>query len=276
MIRKEFLSILSSLEPGNKTRSFREKAGNADSSKRGRGLDFKDVRLYGFGDDTRLIDWNVTSRFGELYVREFYEEKERQAILFYDVSASMEWGAGTYSKSENAFQVLALLSLLYVQKGNRIKIVSFSDKVEWETAFLRSRAELLPALKKIAGKKLIDRESDPLLPFRYLKNRVHRHAEVYLLSDFIGLGSLKKYSSLKKHYSLHAIRFRDPFEMSPPSGLFSFFYSRDPEKKEGGLFGRTLSPEFESANLRSYFQDAVLDLTGFELEPKVLVRYFSK
>ncbi|MDV6236405.1 DUF58 domain-containing protein [Leptospira ellisii] len=276
MIRKEFLSILSSLEPGNKARSFREKAGSAESSKRGRGLDFKDVRLYGFGDDTRLIDWNVTSRFGELYVREFYEEKERQAILFYDVSASMEWGAGTFSKSENAFQVLALLSLLYVQKGNRIKIVSFSDRVERETGFLRSRTELLPALKKIADKKLVERESDPLLPFRYLKDRVHRHAEVYLLSDFIGIGSLRKYSSLKKHYSLHAIRFRDPFEMRPPAAVSSFFYSRDPEKTEGGLFGRTLSPEFESGNLRAFFQNSFLDLAGFELEPKALVRYFSK
>lgn len=82
MIRKEFLSILSNLELERKSRSFKVKAGNAESSKRGRGLDFKDVRLYDFGDDTRLIDWNVTSRFGELYVREFYEEKERQAIVF--------------------------------------------------------------------------------------------------------------------------------------------------------------------------------------------------
>lgn len=129
MIRKEFLSILSNLELERKSRSFKVKAGNAESSKRGRGLDFKDVRLYDFGDDTRLIDWNVTSRFGELYVREFYEEKERQAIVFYDVSSSMEWGSGEFSRAENAFQVLALISLLYVQR--EIGLRSFSIVIGW-------------------------------------------------------------------------------------------------------------------------------------------------
>lgn len=162
MIRKEFLSILSNLELERKSRSFKVKAGNAESSKRGRGLDFKDVRLYDFGDDTRLIDWNVTSRFGELYVREFYEEKERQAIVFYDISSSMEWGSGEFSRAENAFQVLALISLLYVQKGNRVKIVLYCDRVEWETDFLRSRNELLPVLRKISSKELIPRKSEPL------------------------------------------------------------------------------------------------------------------
>ncbi|XDD52232.1 DUF58 domain-containing protein [Leptospira sp. WS92.C1] len=276
MIRKEFLSILSSLELGRKSRSFKEKAGSAESSKKGRGLDFKDVRLYSFGDDTRLIDWNVTSRFGELYVREFYEEKERQAILFYDVSESMEFGSGEFSRAENAFQVLALLSLLYVQKGNRVKIVLYCDKVEWETDFLRSRDELLPVLQKISVRKLTPKKSEALLPFRYLKDRVHRHAEIYLLSDFIGIGPLKKYSSLKKHYSLHAIRFRDPIELDPPKTLLSFFYIRDPEEKEGGLLGRSLSPEFEAKSLRSFFQSSFLDLNESELKTKSLIRYFSK
>ncbi|WP_061222590.1 DUF58 domain-containing protein [Leptospira weilii] len=276
MIRKEFLSVLSSLELGRKSRSFREKVGSAESSKRGRGLDFKDVRLYGFGDDTRLIDWNVTSRFGELYVREFYEEKERQAILFYDISSSMEWGSGECSRAENAFQVLALISLLYVQKGNRVKIVLYCDKAEWETDFLKSRDELLPVLRKISDKKLIPRRSEPLFPFQYLKNRVHRHAEVFLLSDFIGIRNLKKYSSLKKHYSLHAIRFRDPLEMDPPKSLLSFFYTRDPEETRGGLLGKSLSPEFELKSLRSFFQSSLLDLTEHELKTKDLIRYFSK
>ncbi|RHX78505.1 DUF58 domain-containing protein [Leptospira yasudae] len=276
MIRKEFLSILSSLELGRKTRSFKEKAGSAESSKRGRGLDFKDVRLYSFGDDTRLIDWNVTSRFGELYVREFYEEKERQAILFYDVSASMEWGTGEFSRAENAFQVLALLSLLYVQKGNRVKIVLYCEKVEWETDFLKSRDELLPVLKKISVREPASGQSNPLLPFQYLKNRVHRHAEVFLLSDFIGIRSLKKYAGLKKHYSLHAVRFRDPVEIDPPKSLLSFFYTRDPEEKSGGFFGRSLSPEYELKSLRSFFQGSLLDLTEHELQTKDLIRYFSK
>ncbi|PJZ57137.1 DUF58 domain-containing protein [Leptospira barantonii] len=276
MIRKEFLSILSSLELGRRTRSLKEKTGSAESPKRGRGLDFKDVRLYSFGDDTRLIDWNVTSRFGELYVREFYEEKERQAILFYDISSSMEWGSGEFSRAENAFQVLALISLLYVQKGNRAKIVLYCDKVEWETDFLKSRDELLPVLKKISVRDLVSRPSNPLLPFQYLKNRVHRHAEVFLLSDFIGIRNLKKYSGLKKHYSLHAIRFRDPLEIDPPKSMLSFFYTRDPEEKAGGLLGKSFSPEFELRSLRSFFQSSLLDLTEQDLKSKGLIRYFSK
>ncbi|PJZ70726.1 DUF58 domain-containing protein [Leptospira perolatii] len=274
MLRKEYQNLIRLLEFKEKGFSVREKQGWATSTKKGRGLDFKDVRPYTVGDDTRLIDWNVTSRLGELHVREFYEEKERLGIFFLDVSESMDWGSGKWKKSENAFQVLALLVLLYVRNGNPAKILLYSDELEYETGFLRTVPEALPALEKVRMFSHSGKKTNPELPFSILKNRVRRYTDTYILSDFIGTRSLKKLSILRKVHNLHAIRFIDPLEEGAPKWLFSFFLTSDPE------IGKThLEPSAQvnaRRNLENLFKDRILDLEGSEDDPSKIFAYWRK
>lgn len=74
---------------GNKKKFSSTRQGFLAMSERGRGLDFKEVRNYHYGDDIRYIDWNVTSRTGELHTKEFYEERDASIIIFYDISESL-------------------------------------------------------------------------------------------------------------------------------------------------------------------------------------------
>ncbi len=271
MLRKEYQNLIQYLDFKERGFSLRERQGTAISSRKGGGVDFKDVRPYVVGDDTRLIDWNVTSRFGELHVREFHEEKERLGVFFLDVSASMDWSSSEWTKAENAFQVLALLVLLYVRKGNLAKILLYSDRLEWETGYLRSVEEALPALEKVRKFSHQKRKTDPKLPFTLLKNRIRRFTDSYILSDFHGLPSLRKLTGLRKFHTLHAIRFIDPLEIETPKNLFSFFLRKDPET--GGMPGN-LKGDIRK-NLELLFKSRYLELEGRETDPSRILNYWG-
>lgn len=270
MLRKEYQGLVQLLDFKERGNSLRQRQGTAASSRKGRGVDFKDVRPYSIGDDTRLIDWNVTSRLGELHVREFNEEKERLGVFFLDISGSMDWSSSEWTKAENAFQVLALLVLLYVRKGNLAKILLYSDKMEWETGYLRTIEEAIPSLEKVRNFPQGGKRTDPTLPYSLLKNRIRRYTDSYILSDFHGLRSLRKLSGLRRFHSLHAIRFVDSLESEAPRRLLSFFLNRDPETESAPL-------EEESdirKNLEQLFKHRYLELDGTESDPSKLLSYW--
>ncbi|TGK09063.1 DUF58 domain-containing protein [Leptospira fletcheri] len=272
MLRKEYQNLVRLLEFKEKGFSRKERQGSASSQRKGRGLDFKDVRPYSIGDDTRLIDWNVTSRLGELHVREFYEEKERSGVFFLDVSESMNWSSQEWTKSENAFQVLALLILLYVRKGNLAKVLLYSDVLEHETGYLRTVEEALPALEKIRTRVGRNPKTNPDLPFSVLKNKIQKYTDSYILSDFINVPPLWKLRGLRKFHNLHAIRFVDPLETRPPRGLFSFFLAKDPETGNSLDAGSASSKAKE--NLEQLFQNRILDLEGGPDDPSRILSYW--
>ncbi|TGK01957.1 DUF58 domain-containing protein [Leptospira langatensis] len=270
MLRKEYQNLIQLLDFKERGFSLRNRQGTAASSRKGRGVDFKDVRPYAVGDDTRLIDWNVTSRFGELHVREFNEDKERLGVFFLDVSESMDWSSSEWTKAENAFQVLALLTLLYVRKGNLAKILLYSDRLEWETGYLRTVEEALPCLEKVRLYSHQKRKTAPELPFTLLKNRIRRYTDSYILSDFHGSTSLRKLTGLRKFHTLHAIRFVDALENSPQRNMLAYFLGKDPET---GAFSRGNQTDIKK-NLEVLFKSRYLELEGTDTDPTKLLNYW--
>ena len=87
---------------------------------KGRGMEFDEVRPYVPGDDVRTIDWNVTARTGEPYVKRFVEERELTVMLVCDVSHSQDFGSGRRSKLEAAVELCALLALSAVESGDKV------------------------------------------------------------------------------------------------------------------------------------------------------------
>ena len=70
-----------------------ELTGEYRSVFRGQGMAFEEVRPYQIGDDVRAIDWNVSARMGELFVKVFTEERELIVMLLVDASASGSFGS---------------------------------------------------------------------------------------------------------------------------------------------------------------------------------------
>jgi len=84
-------------------------AGEYESVFKGRGMEFDEVREYQAGDEIRSIDWNVTARMGQPYVKLFVEERELTVIFLVDLSASGAFGSTGRIKNEVAAEICALL-----------------------------------------------------------------------------------------------------------------------------------------------------------------------
>ena len=82
-------------------------AGEYHAIFKGRGMEFDEVRPYQSGDEVRTIDWNVTARTGDLFVKRYVEERELTVMLLVDASASGQFGTVNRCKREIAAELAA-------------------------------------------------------------------------------------------------------------------------------------------------------------------------
>ncbi|MCB1157846.1 MAG: DUF58 domain-containing protein, partial [Leptospiraceae bacterium] len=247
------------------------KAGGMLSTKIGRGMDFKDVREYSYGDDTRFIDWNVTSRTGNVHVKVFHEENDRLINIFLDISSSMLFsGSNDYNKFFIGFQFLAFILLLSLHSGDRVNIVLYSDKVEEIHKDVKTKTEAYKILKKIYSYSLLNKKTSHHLPFQLLKDRMPRKSVSYIISDFAGLSDLGLYRPLQELHELYAIRVSDRSEEKPEDKVFKYFFINRIEEGTGGPFYRS-SFHRESKLLAQFYRNNLLHLrTDSELGKEIL------
>ncbi len=105
-------------------------AGEYVSVFKGGGVEFDEVRPYVPGDDVRSIDWNVTARTGEPYVKRYVEERQLTLMLMADVSASQDFGSATRSKREAAAELCALLAFSAIRNDDKVGLVLFHGGIE--------------------------------------------------------------------------------------------------------------------------------------------------
>ena len=107
-------------------------AGAYHSVFKGRGVEFDEVRPYVPGDDVRTIDWNVTARVGEPFVKRYVEERQLTVMLLVDVSASQDFGSGKRSKREAAVELSAMLAFSAIENDDKVGLLLFHrDVVEY-------------------------------------------------------------------------------------------------------------------------------------------------
>src|SRR5262245_2418005 len=105
-------------------------AGHYHSAFKGRGIEFAEVREYLPGDDVRAIDWNVTARRGQLYIKQYVEERELTVMLLVDLSASGQFGSVRHVKAEIASELCAVLALSAIVNHDRVGLILFTDQIE--------------------------------------------------------------------------------------------------------------------------------------------------
>ena len=124
-------------------------AGNYHSVFKGRGMNFEDVREYQPGDEIRAIDWNVTARLGNAFVKKFTEERELTVMLIVDVSASGNFGSTTQSKRELAAEVACLLAFSAIRNNDKVCLILFTDRVELFIPPKKGRSHTLRLIREI-------------------------------------------------------------------------------------------------------------------------------
>ena len=188
------------------------------SAFKGRGLEFAEVRPYQRGDDVRSIDWNVSARTGETYVKVFEEEREQTVMLVVDVSASQAFGTGTRTKRTVATEAAALLAFSALHHQDGVGLLLFSDQIEVLRPPRNSRRHVLYSLRTLLGYTPQSQGTDLRVPLRYLLGGLARPATVVLISDFVDEGYATLLRAVSNRHDLIGVHVHDPGADTLPSG----------------------------------------------------------
>src|SRR5499427_3009216 len=187
-------------------------AGNYHSVFKGRGMNFEDVREYQPGDEIRAIDWNVTARLGNAFVKKFTEERELTVMLIVDVSASGNFGSATQSKRELAAEVACLLAFSAIRNNDKVGLLLFTDRVELFIPPKKGRSHTLRLIREILFFEPVGRGTDPTLALDYLNKIVTRRSVVFFISDFQAEDFSRALTITSRRHDFIAIRIDDERE----------------------------------------------------------------
>lgn len=205
-------------------------AGQYQSVFKGRGMNFEEVRPYTPGDEIRAIDWNVTARTGEPYIKKFTEEREMTVMIVLDVSASGNFGSIRESKRELAAEVAAVLAFSAIHNNDKVGLLLFSDRVELFIPPKKGRMHILRLIREMLFFQSQGRGTDLSGALEYMNKVVTRRAVVFLISDFLTGDFLRPLTVSAKRHDLVGITVIDPVEESLPD--VGVILLEDPETGE--------------------------------------------
>lgn len=247
MISTEIFKKIKRIEIISKKSSKEIFAGEYHSAFKGRGMEFSEVREYIFGDDIRFIDWNVSSRMGKLYIKQFVEERELTVILAIDLSASLGFFSGAKSKKEIAAEISAIISFTAMLNNDKVGLLIFTNQIERYIPPKKGKTHLLRIIREILTFKPEGKGTSINNGLVYLNKVIKKKAIIFLISDFIDSGFTKSLKIASQKHDLIAINISDQRELIPPKkGLFIL---KDYES------GQEFFTDFSLKKTRQKFQD---------------------
>ncbi len=229
--------------------------GDELSRLRGPGIEYADVREYQFAEDARLIDWNLTARSDRPWVRESHPDRSLDVWLVVDASRSLDWGTATCLKSDAAFELVGLATLLLTRHGNRVGAIIFDTEVRRicpPTAGRRGRLALLSKVEAADASQTPGGPTNLASALAYAARLISRPSVVIVISDFlVAPGWQRGLKALSLRHEVVAVRITDPREGEIPAiGVVTF---EDPET------GAQLEVDTGSSALRERFRQAALE-----------------
>lgn len=188
------------------------------SSFRGQGLDFDDFREYQHGDEVRFIDWNVTARMNQPFVRKFREERELSVMIAVDVSGSADYGSVTLSKREIAAETAAVLGFSALHNGDKVGLLIFADEPLLFIPPEKGSRHLLRMIREILVTKPTKPGTSVASACDHLVRSLRRKSVVFVISDFFSDPLDKPLGKLAKKHETIALRVIDPLETKLPKG----------------------------------------------------------
>lgn len=199
-------------------------AGEYHAIFKGRGMAFDEVRPYQPGDEVRSIDWNVTARVGEPYVKRYVEERELTVMLLVDSSASLTTGSRGRAKRELAAELAAVLAFSATTNNDRVGLIQFAGEVERVVPPRKGRRHVLRLVRELLAGPPGAGGSEPGAAMETLSHVLKRRGIVFLLSDFAGPAHPECYRralrQASRRHDLIAVELREPNEGElPPVGI---------------------------------------------------------
>ena len=249
MLPKDLIKAVRRLEIIARRAVNDQLAGQYQSVFKGRGMDFSDVREYQPGDDVRVIDWKVSARMDDLYVKQFVEERELTVILLVDASGSQTFGSRSRRKQETAAELAALLAFSAIKNNDRVGLITFTDRIEKFVPAKKGRKHVLRVITEILSVEPEGSGTDIAAALGYLTRVIRKRAVVFVISDFMDHGYETALNIASRRHEIIPCVISDAMEETLPNmGLVTF---EDPET------GRVLTVDTTSAAVRDAYEGAM-------------------
>ncbi|WP_130734913.1 DUF58 domain-containing protein [Flavobacterium sp. J27] len=253
METKEILKKVRKIEIKTRRLSDHIFSGEYHTSFKGRGMTFSEVRQYQYGDDVRAIDWNVTARYNEPYVKVFEEERELTMMLMVDCSGSESFGSVNHFKNEIVTEIAATLAFSSTQNNDKVGLILFSDEIELFIPPKKGKSHVLRIIRELIEFKPKSKKTDLAQALKFLSSVMKKKAIVFLISDFM----VKEYEhTLKiasKKHDLTGIRVYDRREQSIPNlGIVNML-----DAETGDTFLVDTSSKQVRLNYEKYYKENV-------------------
>jgi uncharacterized protein (DUF58 family) len=217
MDTKELLKKVRKIEIKTRRLSDNVFGGEYHSAFKGRGMMFSEVRQYQFGDDVRNIDWNVTARYNEPYVKVFEEERELTLMLMVDISGSEFFGTKHRFKNEIVTEIAATLAFSAMKNNDKTGIILFSDQIELFIPPKKGKSHVLRIIRELLEFKPESNKTDLTQALKFLSNVMKKKAIVFVLSDFLDDNYRDTLKIAAKKHDITGIRVYDHAEKEIPN-----------------------------------------------------------
>lgn len=217
METSELLKKVRKIELKTKGLSNHIFAGEYHTAFKGKGMAFSEVREYQPGDDIRTIDWNVTARFNNPFIKVFEEEREMTVILMIDVSGSKNFGTQYQMKQELVTELSAVLAFSAIQNNDKIGVIFFSDKVEKFIPPKKGKSHILRIIRELIAFEPENKGTNIGEALRYFNNVIKKRSVCFVISDFITSDFDAPLKIANKKHDLVAIRIHDLREEELPN-----------------------------------------------------------
>lgn len=233
MISKDILKKIRKLEIHTKGVVNNIFSGEYQSAFKGRGMEFSEVREYTFGDDVRQIDWNVTARSSDPYIKVFEEEREQTLMLCVDISPSGFFGSHSQTKMELAIEICAVLAFSAIKNGDKVGLVLFSDQIEKVVPPKKGRTHVLRLIRELYTTEPKGESTNIADALSYVNRLLTRRAILVLASDFQDENFEKQHRITTRKHDLVNLVINDKLEEDLPDiGIVPF---RDAETGKESL-----------------------------------------
>ncbi|WP_445666333.1 DUF58 domain-containing protein [Fodinibius sp. AD559] len=217
MISKEILQKVRKIEIRTKGKVNNLFGGEYQSAFKGRGMEFSEVREYTYGDDIRQIDWNVTARTGDPFIKQFEEEREQTLMLCVDISPSGIFGSQGQSKMELSIEICAVLAFSAIKNGDKVGLILFTDEIEKVIPPKKGRRHVLRLIRELLTTETKGTGTDISEALSYVNRLLNRRAIIVLASDFQDDQYDKQLKITNRKHDLVNIFINDKFEDELPN-----------------------------------------------------------
>ena len=217
MNTKELLKKVRKIEIKTRKLSNNIFGGEYHSAFKGRGMTFSEVRKYQYGDDVRTIDWNVTARYREPYVKVFEEERELTLMLIIDISGSKFFGTESELKKNIVTEISATLAFSAIQNNDKVGLILFTDQVELYIPPSKGKTHILRIIRELIEFKPKSKKTNLSVALEFFSNVISKKSIAFILSDFVSQDYNKSLSVATKKHDITGIRIFDKFEEEIPN-----------------------------------------------------------